>query len=70
MSEHVTLGVTTDFDWYELNVVKTQLLDLSNRIDRLLAVIQEREKMQTEYVVHLKQQNGSLQAKLNALRKD
>lgn len=70
MSEHVTLGVTTDFDWYELNVVKTQLLDLSNRIDRLLAVIQERERMQTEYVVHLKQQNGSLQAKLNALRKD
>ncbi len=70
MSEHVTLGVTTDFDWYELNLVKTQLLDLSNRIDRLLAVIQERERTQTEYVVHLKQQNGSLQAKLNALRKD
>lgn len=70
MSEHVTLGVTTDFDWYELNLVKTQLLNLSNRIDRLLAVIQERERTQTEYVVHLKQQNGSLQAKLNALRKD
>ena len=70
MSEHVTLGVTTDFDWYELNSIKNQLLDLSNRIDRLLAVIQERERTQTEYVVHLKQQNDSLQAKLNALRKD
>lgn len=67
MSEHVTLGVTSDFDWYELTQIKTQLESLTARIDRVIHVIQQREQEQNAYVVHLKQRGDKLQAKLNAL---
>jgi phosphopantetheine adenylyltransferase len=70
MSEHVTLGVTSDFDWYELNQIKQQLDSLSSRVHRLLDVIQERERTQAEYVIYLKRQCDELRAQLNALRKD
>jgi hypothetical protein len=68
MSEHTTLGVTSDFDWYELSQVKDQLASLSARVERVIAASQQREKDYSDYVIHLKQQNGKLQAKLNALR--
>lgn len=70
MNEQVTLGVTSDFDWYELNQIKQQLDSLSVRVYRLINVIQERERTQTEYVVYLKRQCDELRAKLTALRKD
>lgn len=70
MNEHVTLGVTSDFDWYELNQIKHQLDSLSSRVHRLIVATQERERTQSEYVVHLKRQCDELRAQLNALRKD
>lgn len=67
MSEHVSLGVTSDFDWYELTQIRTQLESLTSRIDRVIRVIQQREQEQNDYVVFLKQRGDKLQAKLNAL---
>lgn len=70
MSEEITYGVTSDFDWYELTQIKSQLELLSARINRVIHVIKEREQTQAEYVVYLKQQCDQLRAQLNALRKD
>lgn len=70
MSEEVTYGVTSDFDWYELTQIKSQLELLSARINRVIHVIEKREQTQTEYVVYLKRQADELRAQLNALRKD
>ena len=67
MNEHVSLGVTSDFDWYELTQIKSQLESLTSRIDRVIRVIQQREQEQNDYVVFLKQRGDKLQAKLNAL---
>lgn len=67
MNEHVSLGVTSDFDWYELTQIKAQLESLTSRIDRVIRVIQQREQEQNDYVVFLKQRGDKLQAKLNAL---
>lgn len=70
MSEEITYGVTSDFDWYELTQIRSQLELLSARINRVIHVIEEREQTQAEYVVYLKQQCDQLRAQLNALRKD
>lgn len=67
MSEHVSLGVTSDFDWYELTQIRTQLESLTSRVDRVIHAAQQREQQQNEYVVFLKQRCDTLQAKLNAL---
>ena len=67
MSEHVSLGVTSDFDWYELTQVKNQLESLTSRVDRVIYAVQQRERQQNEYVVFLKQRADTLQAKVNAL---
>lgn len=70
MSEHISYGVTTDFDWYELKVVSQELSILASRIERVIQASVKREETQHEWIVHLKKENDHLQAQLNALRKD
>lgn len=67
MTERVSLGVTTDFDWYELTQIKAQLDMISSRVERLVNVIHEREREQHAYIAHLIKKSDNLQAKLNAL---
>jgi hypothetical protein len=68
--EHITLGVTSDYAWYELTQVQNQLKAMSNQIEHLIAVIRAREDDQAQYVSHLKAQCSTLQARLNALRSE
>lgn len=68
--EHITLGVTSDYAWYELTQVQNQLEAMSNQIEHLIAVIRAREDEQTQYVEHLQAKCSSLQKRLNATIKD
>ncbi len=68
--EHVTLGVTSDYAWYELTQIQTELKSMASRVEHLIAVIRAREDDQAQYVSHLKAQCSTLQARLNALRSE
>ena len=68
--EHVTLGVTSEFAWYELTQVQNDLKSIAAKIEHLILVIRAREDEQAQYVAHLQAKCSTLQAKLNALHKD
>ena len=63
--EHVTYGVTSDFDWYELVQVQNELTTLANRMDRLINAVRQRERTQHDYILHLRHKVDQLQARLN-----
>lgn len=65
--EHITYGVTSDFDWYEITTIKEQLNTLASRLDRVLAAAKQREENSHQYILHLRRQNDALQVKLNRL---
>ena len=65
--EHISYGVTSDFDWYEIANIKDQLTTIAARLDRVLAAAKQREENLHQYILHLRQQNDSLQAKINKL---
>jgi hypothetical protein len=62
-----SLGVTTDFDWYELTNVKNQLSSSLYHVERLIDVVRMREQSQHDYIIHLQRKNSELQTKLNTL---
>ena len=55
--EHITYGVTSDFDWYEITNIKEQLNTLASRLDRVLAAAKQREENSHQYILHLRRQN-------------
>lgn len=63
--EHVTYGVTSDFDWYELVQLQNELTTLANRMDRLINAVRQRERTQHDYILHLRHKADQLQARLN-----
>lgn len=65
--ENITCGVTSDFDWYEIAGIKDQLNIIAARLDRVLAAAKQREENLHQYILHLRQQNDALQAKINKL---
>lgn len=65
--EHISYGVTSDFDWYEIANIKDQLTTIAARLDRVLAAAKQREENLHQYILHLRQQNDALQAKINKL---
>ena len=65
--EHISHGVTSDFDWYEITNIKDQLNTIAARLDRVLAAAKQREENLHQYILHLRQQNDALQAKINKL---
>lgn len=65
--EHISHGVTSDFDWYEIANIKDQLNTIAARLDRVLAAAKQREENLHQYILHLRQQNDALQAKINKL---
>lgn len=65
--EHITYGVTSDFDWYEITNIREQLNTLASRLDRVLAAAKQREENSHQYILHLRRQNDALQVKLNRL---
>ena len=70
MSEHISYGVTSVFDWYELSNIASELGGMVARLQRVLKVIEQREKSQHEYIHHLRKQCDAVQVQLNRLRKD
>lgn len=67
MEEHVTNGVTTDFDWYEIALIKHQLKKVSEKLDQVLEAARMREHSSHQYIIHLRKQNDELQVKINRL---
>ena len=65
--ENITYGVNSDFDWYEIAGIKDQLNIIAARLDRVLAATKQREENLHQYILHLRQQNDALQAKINKL---
>jgi len=63
--EHITHGVTSDFDWYELQGIRTSLMSLATRVDMLIQATQQREKTQHDYILYLRSKADELQGKLN-----
>jgi hypothetical protein len=68
--EHISFGITSDFDWYEMSRVRDQLNALSAKMEQLIQTSRQREQGQHEYIIHLRKKNDELQAKLNALHKE
>jgi len=67
VEEHVSYGVTSDFDWYEISNIKDQLNTIAARLDRVLAATRQREESANQYIIHLRAQNSALQVKINKL---
>ena len=65
--DHITYGVTSDFDWYEITNIKEQLNTLASRLDRVLAAAKQREENSHQYILYLRRQNDALQVKINRL---
>lgn len=65
--EHITYGVTSDFDWYEITTINAQLTTIASRLERVLAAAKQREETTHQYILHLRQQNDALQVKINQL---
>lgn len=65
--EHITYGVTSDFDWYEITTINAQLTTIASRLERVLAAAKQREETAHQYILHLRQQNDALQVKINQL---
>jgi hypothetical protein len=65
-----TLGVTSDFDWYELSTMRSALDAVLSRVDRLINTVKLREKGLHDYIFYLQNQNSIQQSELDALREE
>lgn len=67
MEEHNSIGITSEFDWYEITIIKAQLSAISARLEAILSASKEREKTSHDYILHLRKQNDELRVRINKL---
>lgn len=66
--EAVFRGVTDEFAWYELSVMKSQAQKLSGRMSHLERVLKERYEEKHLYVKHLENTIVELQKRLDKVK--
>lgn len=53
MAEVVAEGVTDEFAWYELSLLKADALNLANRLENMLSILKARAEEKDKYYTNL-----------------
>jgi hypothetical protein len=66
--EVMSMGLTDDYAWYELSVMKNQAAQLASRMENMERVLKRRSEEQYQYVRYLERKMGELQKRLNEVK--
>ena len=67
-TEVVSMGITDDYAWYELSVMKNQAMQLADRMGNMERVLKRRSEEQYQYAQYLQRKLGETQKRLNEVK--